>query len=163
MTELQNTEMCLVDTNPIGEVRENEQSGQKHFITVRSFEQDEILAQFGAVEILSTPNYLTLQVDHGKHILLDPPYLQFINHSCDPNCFFDTENMCLRALKKIESGQELTFFYPSTEWNMQQPFACFCKSENCLGEIKGAAHLTDQEANRYKLTPYISKRRSQQQ
>ena len=163
MNKLNNTETRLIDTNPIGEVRENVENGQKIFITTRSFEQDEILAQFGVVDILSTPNYLTLQVDHNKHILLDPPYLQYINHSCDPNCFFDTEHMCLRALKKIESGQELTFFYPSTEWNMQQPFACFCKSENCLGEIKGAAHLTDQEANRYRLTPYISKRRSQQQ
>ncbi len=163
MSELHNTKMRLVDTNPIGEVRENEYSGQKHFITMRSFEQDEIVAQFAAGQVLSTPNYLTLQIECDKHILLDPPYLQYINHSCAPNCFFDTEHMCLRALKKIESGQELTFFYPSTEWDMQQPFACFCKSENCLGQIKGAAHLTDQEANRYRLTPYISKRRSQQQ
>lgn len=155
--------MRLVDTNPIGEVRENEYSGQKHFITMRYFEQDEIVALFGAGQDLSTPNYLTLQIDCDKHISLDPPYLQYINHSCAPNCFFDTEHMCLRALKKIERGQELTFFYPSTEWDMQQPFACFCKSENCLGQIKGAAYLTDQEANRYRLTPYISKRRSQQQ
>jgi len=155
--------MHPIDTNPIGEVRENEQSGQKYLIATRAFEKNETVAQFGAGEILSIPNYLTLQIDQSKHILLDPPYLQFINHSCDPNCFFDTEHMCLRAIKKIEIGQELTFFYPSTEWDMQQPFACFCKSENCLGQIKGAAYLTDQEASRYRLTHYIFKRRSQQQ
>ena len=138
------------------------ENGQRCLFATRYFEQDEIVAQFGADEILSTPNYLTLQIGHDKHILLNPPYLQYINHSCEPNCFFDTEKMCLRALKKIETGQELTFFYPSTEWNMQQPFFCFCKSENCLGEIKGAAHLSTQEASRHKLTPYIISKRAQQ-
>jgi hypothetical protein len=33
----------------------------------------------------------------------------------------------------------MTFFYPSTEWDMAQPFTC-CGSSNCW-VVKGAAHI----------------------
>jgi hypothetical protein len=59
------------------------------------------------------------------------------------------------ALKKIEEGDEMTFFYPSTEWNMVQPFKCFCGSSRCLGEIKGAAHISPEVLSSYKLTRFI--------
>lgn len=42
----------------------------------------------------------------------------------------------------LKAGEELTFFYPSTEWDMDQGFNCFCGSENCLGYIGGAKHMT---------------------
>lgn len=32
----------------------------------------------------------------------------------------------------LKEGDELTFFYPSTEWSMAQPFDCLCK-----GVMKG--------------------------
>jgi hypothetical protein len=44
--------------------------------------------------------------------------------------------------KGLKAGQELTFFYPSTEWDMDQGFDCFCGSENCLGYIGGAKNMT---------------------
>jgi hypothetical protein len=35
--------------------------------------------------------------------------------------------------KGIEVGQELTFFYPSTEWDMAQGFECICGTATCRG------------------------------
>ncbi|MGK7904081.1 MAG: SET domain-containing protein-lysine N-methyltransferase [Hormoscilla sp.] len=64
--------------------------------------------------------------------MLDPDFLQYINHSCAPNVFFDTSDLFLRALSKIEIGEELTFFYPSTEWSMDRQFDCLCQSKDCL-------------------------------
>ena len=41
----------------------------------------------------------------------------------------------------IKANEVLTFFYPSTEWDMRQPFDCLCKSSKCLGRIRGAKYL----------------------
>jgi len=49
----------------------------------------------------------------------------------------------------------MTFFYPSTEWDMAQPFTCLCGSSKCLGEIKGAAHIRPEILGTYKLTRFI--------
>ncbi len=87
--------------------------------------------------------------------MLNPEYLQYINHSCNPNVFFDIENMVLIALRNIEMGEELTFFYPSTEWSMDRGFNCICESQNCLGYIQGAAHLPLNIFKKYKLSGYI--------
>jgi hypothetical protein len=93
----------------------------------------------------------------GKHITLQPEFLQYINHSCAPNVFFDTTAMQLVALKEIREGEEMTFFYPSTEWEMIQPFNCYCGSHNCLGQIQGAAFLPKNAWKQYRLTDFIQR------
>ena len=57
-----------------------------------------------------------------------------------------------RALKK---GDVLTFFYPSTEWEMAQEFECGCGSERCLGRINGAKDMKVEELRRYWLNEHI--------
>jgi len=104
---------------------------------------------------LLTPTYLTVQVGVSKHITLQPEFLQYINHSCDPNVFFDTTAMKLIALKKVNANEELTFFYPSTEWKMTQSFNCYCGSSNCIGEIKGAFYLPRSVRENYRFTDFI--------
>ncbi|KDQ61598.1 hypothetical protein JAAARDRAFT_171909 [Jaapia argillacea MUCL 33604] len=87
--------------------------------------------------------------------------LVYINHSCEPNVCFDLTSLdpsewhC-RALKDIAAGTPLTFFYPSTEWDMAQPFDCLCGTPTCLGKIQGAAHLTrDDLSTRGFINPHI--------
>ncbi|NER20800.1 MAG: SET domain-containing protein [Symploca sp. SIO1C2] len=121
----------------------------------------EVLSSFGAREILAEPNYLSLQTAEHQHILLDPEFLQYINHSCDPNVYFDTTNMIVTALRKIGIGEELTFFYPSTEWSMDRGFDCHCGSHNCLRIIQGAAHLPLNVLKEYKLSQYIQEKLAQ--
>ncbi|NEP58860.1 MAG: SET domain-containing protein [Symploca sp. SIO2G7] len=118
----------------------------------------EVLSSFGAREILNKPNYLSLQIDNCQHILLEPKFLQYINHSCSPNVYFDTSNMTVTALRKIQIGEELTFFYPSTEWFMDKEFNCTCLSENCLGRIQGATHLPPNILTKYKLSQHIQQK-----
>ncbi|KAJ9104432.1 hypothetical protein QFC21_001927 [Naganishia friedmannii] len=49
----------------------------------------------------------------------------------------------LRTLSRpVAKGEVLTFFYPSTEWDMGAPFDCNCGESNCLGTIRGAKHLS---------------------
>jgi len=62
------------------------------------------------------------------------------------------EFICLKA---VQLGEELSFFYPSTEWEMVKPFICNCKSKNCLQLISGAAHLDRSTLTEYRLTDFI--------
>ena len=103
-----------------------------------------VLHAFDAREHIQNPTYLSVQVDEGKHIHLSPEFLQYINHSCEPNIFFNVSKEEIIAIKDIDENEELTFFYPSTEWSMAQPFECFCKAPGCLGKIQGALHLDNQ-------------------
>jgi hypothetical protein len=122
---------------------------------MKNFNPGETIQDFSSARTLSAPTYPTVQVARGKHILLDPEFLQYINHSCDPNVFFDTDLMRVVALKHIKAGDEFSFFYPSAEWEMAQPFTCHCGSIYCLKEIKGAAYLSKEEITRYRLTGFI--------
>jgi hypothetical protein len=139
------------------EVRFNETTGQQHLHTTKSFQPGDVITSFGARETLTLPSYLTLQIGQDSHILLSPEELQYCNHSCDPTVFFDTTRMELQALKQIESGDELTFFYPSTEWDMAQPFQCFCGSAACLGMIQGASQMQEDALKTYRLTDFINR------
>lgn len=40
--------------------------------------------------------------------------------------------------RDLAPGEELTFFYPSTEWKFDREFECGCGEEGCLGMIGGA-------------------------
>ncbi|MFZ9388238.1 MAG: SET domain-containing protein-lysine N-methyltransferase [Chitinophagaceae bacterium] len=129
--------------------------GQFALLTLRSWVAGEIVTRFSAAAYSTEPTYLTIQLEKGVHIALDPGYLQYTNHSCEPNVFFDTAAMNLVAIRDISAGEELTFFYPSTEWRMKQPFRCNCNSPQCLGQIKGARFLSIEIQEKYRFTPFI--------
>ena len=137
------------------EVRVNENNGQNQLHTLNAFGPGDVICTFGARETLDYPTYLTVQTGIDKHILLAPEILQYCNHSCSPNVFFDTALMQVVALEAVEPGDELTFFYPSTEWNMAQPFECYCGSSDCLGLIQGSAFLPEDVLSRYRLTEFV--------
>ena len=145
----------IISDHGIAEMRQKISNEQNALFALQSFQPGEMIAEFWAGTIAAEPTYLTVQIDVGKHITLQPEFLQYINHSCAPNVFFDTSLMKVVALKEIAAGEELTFFYPSTEWKMTQSFRCYCGSANCLGEIKGAAFLTEETWKQYRLTNFI--------
>jgi len=152
------THYQLVEDHGFAETRLNQSNQQRCFFTKRAYKQGEEIASFGSGSISSKPTYLTVQTGTNKHITLQPPYLQYINHSCAPNCFFDTTTMKLVALTPIAAGEELGFFYPSTEWEMQQPFRCFCGTPACIGEVRGASFLNREQVAKYRFTDYITQR-----
>jgi hypothetical protein len=71
--------------------------------------------------------YSSVQVGCNEHVELNSDFV-YLNHSCSPNVAVDTEQWCFVAYRDISAGDELTFFYPSTEWEMAQPFECWCGS-----------------------------------
>jgi SET domain len=158
MTAQLTTAYQLVEDHGFAETRRNQSNQQLCFFTKRAFRKGEEIASFSSGSISSSPTYLTVQIGTNKHIALQPSYLQNINHSCEPNCFFDTTTMKLVALSDIAIGEELGFFYPSTEWEMQQPFRCFCGTASCIGEVKGAAFLNREQVTQYRFTDYITQR-----
>lgn len=145
----------LISDHVFAVVRQNVNNNQKASFAQQPYKAGEVITAFSNNRILSEPSYLTLQVGVDRHIMMEPEHLQYINHSCDPNVFFDTHYMQVVALRDIEEGDELTFFYPSTEWDMAQPFTCYCGSPRCLGEIRGAAHISHEVLGNYRLTLFI--------
>lgn len=147
----------------IAEVRIDPVTRHRALFTRKDFKQDEVISAFSARKTFDHPTYLTVQTGEQKHIELFPDYLECINHSCEPNCFFDTTAGKLIALRPISSGEELKFFYPSSEWDMDQAFQCNCKQPNCLGLIKGAKYLPENTVRHYRFTDFIRAKLGAQQ
>ncbi|MBL7731204.1 MAG: SET domain-containing protein-lysine N-methyltransferase [Chitinophagaceae bacterium] len=151
-----------ISNHEMAEVRQKISNGQNALFALRSFQPGEVIATFSAGTISAEPTYLTVQLGIGKHITLQPEFLQYINHSCDPNVFFNTTTMELVALKPLLPEEELTFFYPSTEWEMTQSFQCYCGAACCLGDIKGAAYLSKEAVSQYRFTDFIQQQLAEQ-
>ncbi|KAJ7173779.1 hypothetical protein C8R46DRAFT_1161527 [Mycena filopes] len=129
--------------------------------TRRSFVQGETLTVLR--DLTTGPKaYSTVQCGRGPedNVELNSDFL-YVNHSCEPNIAFDLSSADptewhVRALKDIDAGSPVTFFYPSTEWEMDQAFECQCGTKTCLGRIQGAKFLTvDQVKERGWTSPWI--------
>ncbi len=147
-----------VDQTEVAEIRFDAITGSRSLFSKKAFQKNEVIIEFMAKEVHSQPNYLTVQIDENVHIELLPECLECCNHSCDPNCFFDTTRMHFVTLRAIAPGEEFTFFYPSAEWDMDQPFECHCGSSQCLGVIKGARYLNPESHRHYRFTDFIQQK-----
>jgi hypothetical protein len=99
------------------------------------------------------PNYKSIQVSPSEHIYYE--ILEYMNHSCEPNVAIDTNEFVCIALRDIKVGEQLTFFYPSTEWSMSRVFECQCKSEHCIGTVSGASDLPINVLKKYYINEHI--------
>lgn len=132
--------------------------GQRCLKSRLEFEVGDVLASFSARRHCKKPHRMTVQVGESSHIELAPLCIELINHSCDPNVFFDVTRMEIVALKSIAPRDELTFFYPSTEWQMESPFDCECKTHRCVGRIDGASRLGRVTLSAHRLNAHIEAR-----
>lgn len=139
----------------VAEIRIDPVTGARSLWAMKDFSADEFIVKFIAKNVYSTPSRMTVQISDDMHIELLPECLECANNSCDPNCFFDTTSMELVTIKPIRKGEEMTFFYPSAEWDMDAPFQCNCGSEHCVGLIRGARYLDQKTINRYRFTDFI--------
>ena len=152
----------IISNHVIAERRQKISNDQNALFATQSFQPGEVIADFSAGTIAAEPTYLTVQVGIGKHITLQPEFLQYINHSCEPNVFFNTTTMQLVALKEIQTEEEFSFFYPSTEWQMTQSFNCYCGHAACIGDIRGAAYLSKEAQDKYRFTDFIQEQLAKQ-
>lgn len=102
--------------------------------------------------------YSSIQIGRDVNLELNSD-LVFINHGCNPSLEFDMARFEIRVVKDrpLHEGDELSFFYPSTEWRMAQPFDCRCDAPKgiCLKSIEGAENLSDAVLGRYWLNKHI--------
>lgn len=100
----------------------------------------------------------SVQTGRDSHIELNSD-LVYCNHSCAPTLNFDMAKMEVRVVddRPLKKGDALTFFYPSTEWEMDQPFNCTCGAggDVCNGLISGAKTMPMDKLGRYWLNPHI--------
>jgi len=79
-----------------------------------------------------------LQVDVDTFICSDDELVtvDFINHSCDPNCGF-TDSATLVARRDIGAGEMITFDYAMSDTNSFIAFECRCETPLCRGRMSG--------------------------
>ncbi|KAJ5444813.1 uncharacterized protein N7458_008685 [Penicillium daleae] len=101
--------------------------------------------------------YTSVQTGRDTHIELNSD-LVYCNHSCAPSLVFDMARMEVRVGddKPLKVGDALTFFYPSSEWEMDQPFQCTCGASECRGWISGAKTMSADELDGYWLNGHIA-------
>ncbi|KAI0163920.1 hypothetical protein GGR57DRAFT_498003 [Xylariaceae sp. FL1272] len=119
-----------------------------------------VFARINKVTTAESPTYTSIQTGMGQHVELNSD-LKYINHSCDPTLELDTEAMEFKVARHrpLHRGDVLSFFYPSSEWHMAQPFKCWCGSSNekCLGQIEGAGKMNPEKLRMYHLNPHVVK------
>jgi len=106
--------------------------------------------------VLARPNYKSVQIGLEAHIE-ENECLRYLNHSCSPNVWINAAMLECIALRDIRPCEELTIFYPSTEWEMSRPFICRCGAPRCLRLIAGAKYLALDTLSRYVLNPHVRK------
>jgi hypothetical protein len=67
------------------------------------------------------------------------------------------QTLAVRARTDVKAGEEITFFYPSTEWKMVRPFVCLCGAPGCIGYVAGAKYLPLDRLAQYFINPHIRK------
>ena len=111
----------------------------RSLITKQAYKKGEIICEIPTEKVIDKADRYTVQIGRDQHTEVGK--LSALNHSCDPNVILDTENLQMVARRDIEQGEELFFFYPSTEWEMDAPFICLCGASNCIHVVAGARFL----------------------
>ena len=127
----------------------------KSIFSIKDFTKDEIILEFEN-NFLDYPGKYTLCIDINKHqYSIDAnAHEKFINHSCNPNGYINFQDLTCRALRLIKKGEEITFNYLTTEWDLANKFDCECGSLKCHGRIKGFKYLTLEQQK--ELGPFLS-------
>ncbi len=83
-----------------------------------------------------------------------------LNHHCSPNCRIRFEDLTFCALRDISAGEDLTFNYCTTEYEIAQAFDCNCGSPDCVGRVTGFKDLDATQVERILdlLSPYLRSR-----
>jgi hypothetical protein len=110
---------------------------------------------------VAAPHRHTIQLDAELHQAGTDEIDDYLNHACAPNLRLDGERLCFVAVRPIAAGEQLTFNYLTSEWDMAEAFNCNCGAPSCFGKIRGFRHLSpaQQEALAPLLTPFLRRMR----
>ena len=123
-------------------------------ITDQLLGKGELICHITGYRVVPEATYQTVQIGAHSHIE-ELGVLAYLNHSCQPNTIVDTTALTVTAIRDIAAGEELNFFYPSTEWEMDRPFICLCGSPQCVRLVAGAKYLSIDTLARYFINQHI--------
>jgi hypothetical protein len=86
------------------------------------------------IDLPSPPRILGFELIRERH-----PWC-FLNHGCEPNAHIKSREVFV--LRDIAAGEQITFDYNTTEWEMAEAFRCHCGASGCRGEIRGYKFLS---------------------
>ncbi|KAK4938079.1 hypothetical protein LTR10_021400 [Elasticomyces elasticus] len=118
----------------------------------------------------SENTWATLMTSKTTFVDVNSAFL-YVNHGCTPNLtlviFAPDANgsypqgrsgeVRVRSDRNIAKGEELTWFYPQTEWVSARPFQCQCgaASDICVGLQRGSKYLTRSQLEGHELAPHV--------
>ena len=130
--------------------------GYKSLFARQVFAPGDLICELPCTAVHAKPSQHTVEIGEHRHIEIGG--LAYMNHSCNPNVIIDTTGMQIKAFRQITPGDEMTFFYPSSEWEMVNPFICLCGSPNCIHVVAGAKFLPFSVLERYYINQHIRDR-----
>ncbi|MCK5026408.1 MAG: SET domain-containing protein [Nanoarchaeota archaeon] len=141
------------------EVRDTKKG--KSLFVIDEIVKNEVIFEFER-RFLKNPTRTSMQIDDNVHQeATDSDALEnFLNHSCKPNGYIEFQDLTYRALRPIKKGEELTFNYNTTEWDMGKGFQCQCEYNSCYGQITGFKYLTHKQQKELEplLSPFLKKK-----
>jgi hypothetical protein len=115
-------------------------------------------AKISTAAFVERDTYISVTTGKDSRIELNSDIV-YCNHSCNPSLIFDVTRFEVRVAedRPLAVGDHLTYFYPSTEWKMVQPFRCQCGAgpDKCLGFVFGASNIEPSVLMRYWLNEHI--------
>jgi len=122
-------------------------------IAKQAYTPGQIISSIPSENEQRSPTRFTVQIGRDRHMHIGK--LAALNHSCSPNVILDTQRMLLIASRDIAKGEDLYYFYPSTEWEMSAPFICLCGASNCIHVVAGARFLPVSTLEQHYIAPHI--------
>ena len=106
---------------------------QTAIYTTREISRGEILFDLSNSPKITTNNRYAITIDSQTYIDTIGSDGKYINHSCDPNVFFDKTSLRFIAKMNIAKDEMITYDYSTTELpnQMVEPFKCLCGSSKC--------------------------------
>ena len=127
----------------------------------KAFQPNEVVlpVEYEEIRPFSKASPWAMQIDDNKFVDTKEFVVgDYINHSCDPTLKIDFNRLTFVANKPIVPGDELTYNYDTTEFDLVRDrldFTCHCGSKNCIGKIKGFKFLP--QARKEQLLPLLPK------
>lgn len=117
----------------------------------KTFHPNELVMSVRAKSIYDRRYSHSIQKDWQEHIEMELPAI-LINHCCDANIgILDNDKGAFDfiALREIKNGDELSWDYECSEYEISTPFHCKCGSIKCRGILRGFKYNRDDIKERY--------------
>lgn len=123
-------------------------------LTQVALTKGQVIHQITDYTLVPMPSYQSIQIGERRHIE-QLEIIAYLNHACQPNTLIEASTLTVYAARTIAAGEELTYFYPSTEWEIQRPFVCLCGAPQCIRLVAGAKYLSIDRLSRYFINRHI--------